>query len=118
MSLMQEMNSRVEKTSNELVKFTTENVALEIDYNKVKQECDEAKQKVERMQLAFEKLYQEIPKVQVEKEASIEDQVIEISESIQGFRKKKLHNSKKKLHNIHYKKSNLKMHHLLDRNFG
>jgi hypothetical protein len=35
------MKSRAEKTSNELVKVTTENVALEMEYNKVKKESDE-----------------------------------------------------------------------------
>jgi regulator of replication initiation timing len=82
---MQEMNVCAEKTSNELVKVMTENVALEMEYNKVKQECDEAMQKVERMQQAFEKVYQELPEVQTEKEALVEDQVMKISESIQGF---------------------------------
>ena len=36
------MKSRAEKTSNELVKVTTENVALEMEYNKVKQGRDKA----------------------------------------------------------------------------
>jgi hypothetical protein len=37
MSMTQEMNLHTEKTSSELVKVTTENVALEMEYNKVKQ---------------------------------------------------------------------------------
>jgi hypothetical protein len=47
MSATQELNVHAEKTSSELVNITTENVALETEYNKVKQECDEAMQKVE-----------------------------------------------------------------------
>jgi uncharacterized protein (DUF3084 family) len=57
----QELNVCTEKTSSELVKITTENVALETDYNKVKQECDEAAQKLECMQKEFKRVYQEIP---------------------------------------------------------
>jgi hypothetical protein len=42
-------------------------------------------QKVERMQQEFEKVYQELLEAQTEKEALVEDQVMKISESIQGF---------------------------------
>lgn len=86
MSATQELNMRAEKTSTDLVKVTSENIALETEYNKVKHECDEATQKVERMQQEFEKVYQELPKAQTEKEAPVEDQITKISESIQGFR--------------------------------
>jgi hypothetical protein len=37
-SVTQEMNSHTKKTSNELVKFMTKNVALDMEYNKFKQE--------------------------------------------------------------------------------
>jgi hypothetical protein len=49
MRVMKEMNSHIEKASSELVKDTIENVALEMEYIKVKQEQDEAAKKVERM---------------------------------------------------------------------
>jgi hypothetical protein len=41
MSVTQEMNSCAEKTSSELVKVMDRKCALEMEYNKVKQECDE-----------------------------------------------------------------------------
>jgi hypothetical protein len=50
MSEKQELNTHAEKTSSEIVNITTENVALETYYQKVKQERDEATQKVEQMQ--------------------------------------------------------------------
>jgi hypothetical protein len=56
-----------------------------MEYNKVKQEHDEAAQKVERIQQEFEKVYQELPEAQTKKEAPVKDQVMKISESIQGF---------------------------------
>jgi hypothetical protein len=47
MGATQELNVHAEKTSNEIVKITTENVALETEYNKVKQEHNEATRKLE-----------------------------------------------------------------------
>jgi hypothetical protein len=47
MSATQDMNVHVEKTSNELVNIITDNVVLEIEYNKVKHEHDEDAHKVE-----------------------------------------------------------------------
>jgi len=49
MSAMKELNVCTEKTSRELVKATTENVTLEMKYNKVKQDHDEVSQKIERI---------------------------------------------------------------------
>jgi len=44
------MNVHTEKTTNGLVKVTTKNIALEVDYNVVKKEHEEATHKVEIMQ--------------------------------------------------------------------
>jgi hypothetical protein len=61
MSAMQDLNVCTEKTSSELVKVMIENVTSEMEFSKVKKECDEIMQKVERMQHEFEKVYQEFP---------------------------------------------------------
>jgi hypothetical protein len=47
MSTTQELNVHAENTSCEIVKIIAENVGLEKEYIKVKQEHDEATQKVE-----------------------------------------------------------------------
>ena len=47
MNVMQEMNSRVNKTSNTLVKVIAKNVTLDKEYNRVKHEWDEVAQRVE-----------------------------------------------------------------------
>jgi hypothetical protein len=84
MSMTQEMNSHAEKTSSELVKVTDENVALEMEYNKVKQEQDEATKRLKGCNRIREGLPR-TPEAQTEMEAPVEEQVTKISEAIQGF---------------------------------
>jgi hypothetical protein len=49
MSVMQDIKSHAEKKSSELAKVTSKNVALEMEFRKVKQERDEATKKVQKM---------------------------------------------------------------------
>jgi hypothetical protein len=85
MSMTQEMNSHAEKTSNELVKVTTENVALDMEYNKVKQEWDEAMQKVKGCNKNSRRSTKNSQRLRTEMEAPVEEQVTKIREVIQGF---------------------------------
>jgi hypothetical protein len=48
-------------------------VGLEKEYIKVKQEHDEATQKVEWMHHEFERVYQDFPEAHAEKEAPMEE---------------------------------------------
>jgi hypothetical protein len=84
MSATQELNVCTEKTSSELVKITTENVALETEYNKVKQERDEVQES--RMNATgIRESISRTPRGAGREGGPVEDQVTKISESIQGF---------------------------------
>jgi hypothetical protein len=85
-SVTHELNLHAENTSKELVKVTTNNVALHLDYSRVTMEREKVSQKIERMQQEFRQVYKELPKVPMEVETLIEQQVSNIDKVIQGFR--------------------------------
>jgi succinylglutamate desuccinylase len=64
------------------VKVTIENVALEMEFNKVKQERDEAAQKVERMQQNSRRYIKNSQNIKERRRPLVKYQVMKISESI------------------------------------
>jgi hypothetical protein len=84
-SVTQEIQLCAELTAMELVKATANNDAIHVEYSKIMMEWDEAMSKTERLKQEVQEIYNNIPKVYMEVDASLEEKVMNISEAIQGF---------------------------------
>lgn len=76
---------RDESTAIDLIRVEAENTALQVEYDKLRQEQGEAIQRNWRVQQAVEEVCKSIAEVEMQEGSLLEDKVAQLNQAIQGF---------------------------------
>lgn len=76
---------RDESTAIDLIRVEADNTALQVEYDKLRQEQGEAIQRNWRVQQAVEEVCKSIAEVEMQEGDPLEDKVAQLNQAIQGF---------------------------------